>query len=164
MTGELVFSTSMTEYTEVLTDSSYYGQIIVFANPEIGNYGVSAEDFQSRSIKVKALVVRNLSFFASSHRAEMTLVDWLLREQIPVIFGIDTRALITHIRQTGAMMAALSANQNLSVTELVNTAKSLPPMGALGYQKMFLSVGPKKWRRIVWQAMEAFTLLFWISE
>jgi len=126
VTGEVVFSTSTTGYTEVLTDPSYYGQIVVLANPEIGNYGVSAKDFQSSSIKVKGLVVRNLSFCASSHRAEMTLPDWLLREQIPVIYGVDTRTLITHIRQTGSMMAALGAHH--SPGDLLTKAQQATPM------------------------------------
>jgi carbamoyl-phosphate synthase small subunit len=112
--GELVFSTSTSGYVEVLTDPSYYGQIVVLANPEIGNYGVNHQDFQSDSIKVKALVVRNLSRCASSFRSEMTLADWLLREQVPLIYGLDTRALISHIRDNGVMNAVLASDHDVA--------------------------------------------------
>jgi carbamoyl-phosphate synthase small subunit len=128
VTGEVVFSTAMTGYTEILTDPSYYGQIVVLANPEIGNYGVSSLDFQSTGIKVRALVVRNLAFCSSSHRAQWSLPDFLLREQIPVIFDIDTRALISHIRQAGAIMGALSENAQTSPQELLLLAKAASPM------------------------------------
>lgn len=127
ITGEVVFSTAMCGYTEVLTDPSYFGQIVVLANPEIGNYGVNADDFQSDGIKVKALVVRNLSFYASSFRAQMTLFDWLLREQIPVLFGIDTRALISHLREMGSMMAAISSSSH-SIEDLAKAAQLAIPL------------------------------------
>lgn len=109
VTGELVFSTVQGGYTEILTDPSFYGQILVLANPEIGNYGVNTEDFQSEKITVRALVIRNLSITASSYRSHMTLCDWLMREGIPVLHGVDSRFLIEEIREKGAQMAALGA-------------------------------------------------------
>jgi carbamoyl-phosphate synthase small subunit len=139
VTGELVFSTSMCGYTELLTDPSYYGQIVVMANPEIGNYGVNFDDFQSDGIKIKALVVRQLSACASSHRADLTLRDWLIREHIPVIFGVDTRALIAHIREKGAMMAAVASNRALAIGQLVDKAKMAEPMSGTRLSK-FVSV------------------------
>lgn len=128
VTGELVFSTAMTGYTEILTDPSYYGQIVVLANPEIGNYGVNIDDFQSDGIKIKALVVRQLSSCASSYRSNLTLRDWLLRENIPVVMGVDTRALITHIREKGAMMAALACQRTISLPQLIEKAQAALPM------------------------------------
>ncbi len=144
VTGELVFSTSMTGYAEILTDPSYYGQIVVLSNPEVGNYGVNTEDFQSHGIKARALVVRNLSFCASSHRAQMTLPDWLLREQIPVIFGIDTRALIQHIRKEGSMMAAICANPSMSPKDLVKAASLAKPMEGQRLSEYVSVTHPKK--------------------
>ncbi|HXW54025.1 MAG TPA: glutamine-hydrolyzing carbamoyl-phosphate synthase small subunit [Myxococcota bacterium] len=145
VTGEIVFSTSMTGYTEILTDPSYAGQIVVMANPEIGNYGVNASDFQSQGIKPRALIVRNLSFCASSHRSQMTLADWLLREQIPVIFGLDTRALISHIRQAGSMTAAVSANPAKMPAEVIAAARLFPPMEG---QRLSEDVGVSKAMRL----------------
>jgi carbamoyl-phosphate synthase small subunit len=128
--GEVVFSTATTGYTEILTDPSYYGQIVVLAHPEVGNYGVNLKDLQSSGIKVRGLVVRNLSIATSSFRAEMTLADFLLREKIPALFGIDTRALILHVRDFGATMAAFTANGKLTSEELYALAKAAPPLEA----------------------------------
>lgn len=126
--GELVFSTATCGYTEILTDPSYVGQIVVLANPEIGNYGVSFADFQSPDIKVKGLVVRQLSMSASSWRSDLTLRDWLMRENVPTIVGVDTRALIAHIREQGAMMAAMAPAHDISMEQTLNLARSAEPM------------------------------------
>lgn len=131
ITGEVVFSTASTGYTEILTDPSYYGQIVVLAHPEIGNYGVHFDDFQSSAIKVKALLVRNLSLFSSSFKTQMTLADWLMREQIPLMFGIDTRAIIAHLREAGSVMGAMSASSTASLPELLHKAKSVESMEGL---------------------------------
>ncbi len=126
--GELVFSTASTGYSEILSDPSFYGQIVVLANPEIGNYVVNLDDLQSAGIKVRALVVKNLSTRASSFRSNLTLYDWLMREQIPLMWGIDTRALIARIRDHGAMMAVLGTNESSSPQTLFKEAHSLPSM------------------------------------
>jgi carbamoyl-phosphate synthase small subunit len=126
--GELVFSTASTGYTEILSDPSFYGQIVVLSNPEIGNYGVSLDDMQSSGIKLRALVVRNLSTRASSFRSDLTLYDWLMREQIPVMVGVDTRALIAKIRDQGAMMALLGTSESATLGELLKAAQAVPPM------------------------------------
>lgn len=126
--GEAVFSTSMTGYTEVLSDPSYFGQIVILSNPEIGNYGVSFDDLQSLGIKVKGLVVRNLSTRTSSHRSQITLRDWLLRENIPVLFGVDTRALITLLREKGSLRAGLCHKELCDPEELLRLVKKSPSM------------------------------------
>lgn len=145
VTGELVFSTSMCGYTELLTDPSYYGQILVLSHPEIGNYGVNLDDFQSDNIKVKAIVVRQLSSCASSYRSQLTLRDWLIREQIPVLFGVDTRALIAHIREKGAMMAALNSGPQPSLLHLVEQAQNIPAMGGSRLSPFVAVKEPKKY-------------------
>lgn len=129
--GEVVFSTATCGYTEILTDPSYVGQIVVLANPEVGNYGVSFADFQSTGIKVKGLVVRQLSLSASSWRADLTLRDWLMRENVPVLMGVDTRAIIAHIREKGAMMAAMAPERSASLEQMVSIARSAEPMNGL---------------------------------
>lgn len=126
--GECVFSTSTTGYTEILTDPSFYGQIVVLAYPEVGNYGVNLNDFQSNSIKVRGLVVRNLSSCTSSFRAHMTLADFLLREQIPILYGVDTRALIGHLRDHGSKMAVLTKDVRADSRALLAHARALRPL------------------------------------
>ncbi len=126
--GELVFSTSTSGYTEILTDPSFYGQIVVLANPEIGNYGVNTNDFQSQGVKVRGLVVRNLSSCTSSFRSHMTLADFMLREGVPILYGVDTRALIAHLRDHGSQMAVLTKNETMSIEDLLARACALRPL------------------------------------
>ena len=106
--GEIVFNTSMTGYQEVLTDASYRGQIVTMTYPLIVNYGVNAEDVESRRPWVEGFVVRELSRMASNYRAEQSLDEYLKEAGVPGIEGIDTRALTKHIRTAGAMRAILS--------------------------------------------------------
>src|SRR5471032_2697484 len=99
--GEVVFNTSMTGYQEVLTDPSYSGQIVTMTCPEIGNYGVSGEDVESRGPHVAGFVVREESPMASNWRAEGTLRDYLVTNNVVAIAGIDTRALTRTLRSGG---------------------------------------------------------------
>lgn len=106
--GEMVFNTSMTGYQEILTDPSYAGQIVCMTYPLIGNYGVNEEDVESRHPWVEGFVVREASKLASSWRATETLDSYLSRYKIVGIEHIDTRALVRHIREKGAMRAGIS--------------------------------------------------------
>ncbi len=126
--GELVFSTSMTGYPELLTDPSYCEQILTLTTPEIGNYGVTAADFESHRIWASGLVIRSLSPIVSNWRSEMSLDTWLKQEKIPGICSIDTRALVRHLRDAGSMMSILSTHANVDVAELTHRAKNLPGM------------------------------------
>src|SRR5690242_20403140 len=92
--GEVVFNTSMTGYQEILTDPSYNGQIVAMTYPLIGNYGVTSEDAESRRPWVRGFVVRELSRLASNHRSEGSLAEYLTKNGIIGIEGIDTRALV----------------------------------------------------------------------
>jgi carbamoyl-phosphate synthase small subunit len=107
--GEMVFNTSMSGYQEVLTDPSYAGQIVCMTYPLIGNYGVNAADSESSRPWIEGFVVREASRMASSWRAEETLDAYLKRWKIPAIDHVDTRALVRHIRDRGAMRACLSS-------------------------------------------------------
>lgn len=107
--GEMVFNTSMSGYQEVLTDPSYAGQIVCMTYPLIGNYGVNRADEESSRPWVQGFVVREASRTASNWRAEETLDDYLKRWNIVAIEHIDTRALVRHIRDKGAMRACLSS-------------------------------------------------------
>lgn len=126
-TGEVVFNTAMTGYQEILTDPSYYGQMVVMTYPLIGNYGVNAEDVESASPKVRALIVRESSAISSNWRATESLDAYLKRWGIIGMAGIDTRALVLHIRSQGAMQAVLST-RSANVAELTEKAKAAPPM------------------------------------
>ncbi|MEZ5428248.1 MAG: glutamine-hydrolyzing carbamoyl-phosphate synthase small subunit [Pyrinomonadaceae bacterium] len=107
--GEMVFNTSMTGYQEILTDPSYAGQIVCMTYPLIGNYGVNEEDTESRRPWVEGFVVREASRIASNWRSTETLDSYLKRHRIVGIEHIDTRALVRHIRDKGAMRAAVSS-------------------------------------------------------
>src|SRR5919112_5838369 len=125
--GEMVFNTSMTGYQEVLTDPSYAGQIVCMTYPLIGNYGVTKADAESSRPWVEGFVVREASRMASSWRAEETLSAYLKRWKIVAIEGIDTRALVRHIRDKGAMRACLST-ADLDEASLVEKARNSPAM------------------------------------
>src|SRR5205814_2580407 len=125
--GEMVFNTSMSGYQEVLTDPSYAGQIVCMTYPLIGNYGVTSADAESSRPWVEGFVVREASRVASNWRAEETLDAYLKRWKIVAIEGIDTRALVRHIRDKGAMRACLSS-VDLDEASLVEKALESPPM------------------------------------
>lgn len=125
--GEMVFNTSMTGYQEILTDPSYAGQIVCMTYPLIGNYGVNSADEESEIPWVEGFVVREASRMASNWRAEETLDAYLKRWNIVAIDGIDTRALVRHIRSRGAMRACLST-LDLNEARLVEKARQSPSM------------------------------------
>src|SRR5918997_1827851 len=107
--GEMVFNTSMSGYQEVLTDPSYAGQVVCMTYPLIGNYGTNRADEESARPWVEGFVVREASRVASNWRSEETLDAYLRRWRVPAVDHIDTRALVRHIRERGAMRACLSA-------------------------------------------------------
>ena len=126
--GEVVFNTSMTGYQEVLTDPSYSGQIVTMTCPEIGNYGVSPEDVESRVPQVAGFIVREESPIASNWRSEGTLRDYLVANRIVAISDIDTRALTRKLRSGGVMRGVIMTGKALDPAALVTRARSLPAM------------------------------------
>src|SRR6476661_5515291 len=125
--GEMVFNTSMTGYQEILTDPSYAGQIVCMTYPQIGNYGVNEEDVESRRPWVDCFVVREASTIASNWRSTETLGAYLRRNNIVGIEHIDTRALVRHIRDKGAMRAGIST-VDLDAESLLDRVLASPPM------------------------------------
>ncbi len=125
--GEVVFNTAMTGYQEVLTDPSYREQIVVMTCPHIGNYGVNDEDPESGGVQVAGFVVRRASRLHSNHRATTGLDPYLRRAQVPGLQGIDTRALVRHIRDKGAMKAVISTD-GTPAAELWRRLESWPGM------------------------------------
>lgn len=126
-TGEVVFNTSMTGYQEILTDPSYYGQMVTMTFPLIGNYGVCSEDIESDKIQVAAFIVKEYQDFPSNYRSEGTLADYLIKSHVLGVEDLDTRALVRHIRKFGAMRAIISTS-DLDPESLVKKAKQIPPM------------------------------------
>ena len=101
--GEVVFNTAMTGYNEILTDPSYYGQMVVMTYPLIGNYGINIEDYESEKCHLKALIVREVCDAPSNFRCEMTLDSYLKSQGVIGLHGVDTRALTKVIRDSGVM-------------------------------------------------------------
>lgn len=128
--GEVVFNTSMTGYQEILTDPSYAGQIVTMTYPQIGNYGVTAEDEESTHPQVAGFVMRELSPMASGWRLQETLPDYLRRSGVVALSEVDTRALTRHIRSAGAMRAAI-ASRDVAETELAERLAAHPSMEGL---------------------------------
>lgn len=123
--GEVCFNTSMTGYQEILTDPSYRGQIVTMTYPEIGNYGINSQDLESAKPHLAGFVVRNQSNVASNFRSEGSLEDYLIKHGVVGIAGIDTRALVRHIRQRGALKGVLST-VDLNDESLAAKAKASP--------------------------------------
>jgi carbamoyl-phosphate synthase small subunit len=109
--GEVVFSTAMTGYQEMLTDPSFAGQVLVLTYPLAGNYGINGEDVESKRIQVRGLIVHEACETPSHWRSEMTLHEYLLSEGVPAISGVDTRALTRRLRTAGVMMGTITTDE-----------------------------------------------------
>src|ERR1700758_1823307 len=107
--GEVCFNTSMTGYQEILTDPSYKGQIVTMTYPLIGNYGINRQDVESRQPHVAGFIVKELPPLYSNYRADMGVEEYLARNRILGLEGIDTRALTRKLRIAGAMRGILSS-------------------------------------------------------
>ena len=125
--GEVVFNTSMTGYQEILSDPSYRGQIVVMTAPEIGNVGVNLEDVESRRPFVEGFIVKNAWDVPSNWRAKQSLGDYLRDHGIVGISGIDTRALVRHLRTVGSQTGVIST-RDLDASRLIEKAKAHPTL------------------------------------
>ncbi len=148
--GEVVFNTSMTGYQEVLTDPSYYGQMVVMTYPLIGNYGVNSEDFESDRPHLSAFIIKELSTLPSNWRSQGSLHDFLAKYGIIGIQGIDTRALTRHIRNTGAQQAVLSTKPT-NRQKLVAQANRLPSLKGRDLVKEVTCKEPYEWCEGEWE-------------
>jgi carbamoyl-phosphate synthase small subunit len=143
--GEVVFNTSLTGYQEVLTDPSYAGQIVTMTAPQIGNYGVTAEDRESRGVSVAGFVMREASPVASNWRADGTLGDYLARNGVVAIADIDTRALTRVLRSTGVMRGVIATGANVSAAALVDRARQGAQMEGADWVKAVTCETPFEW-------------------
>ena len=128
--GEICFNTGMTGYQEVFTDPSYFGQVLIMNNVHTGNYGVSKEEEESNGVKVRAVIGRNLEDPYSRFMSNGSLGNYFNEQGIVAIDGIDTRALVSHIRKTGAMNCIISTELS-ERGSLENELKKAPSMGGL---------------------------------
>ena len=130
VTGEICFNTGMTGYQEIFTDPSYFGQIMVTTNAHIGNYGVNELEVESDSIKISGLIVRNFSFEHSRVDSNGNLKDWFVEHNLVAISDVDTRALVSYIRDHGAMNAIISTETD-NIDNLKAQLSKVPSMEGL---------------------------------
>lgn len=128
--GELCFNTGMTGYQEIFTDPSYFGQLMVTTNAHIGNYGVNDHEIESESPKIAGLICKNFNSKFSRPAANNSLQDFFIRHNIVGISDVDTRALVSHVRDNGAMNAVISTDVK-SITELKSKLSNFPTMKGL---------------------------------
>jgi carbamoyl-phosphate synthase small subunit len=143
--GECVFNTSMTGYQEILTDPSYFGQIVTLTAVQIGNYGIAAADSEACAPRASGLVVRELSPVVSNWRSQISLGDYLARHGIPGISEVDTRALTKKLRVDGAMKCCLSTLP-ISDADAVKRAREWRDMAGADYVREVTTPKPYVWR------------------
>ena len=131
--GEIVFNTGMTGYQEVITDPSYFGQILIFTYPEIGNTGINFEDSESDK-SVKGLIVRNYSNNNSNWRSKLNFNQWLIEKNIIGLYGVDTRALVKILRSYGSMNGLITTEKN-DLDSCLEIISNTPNMEGLNLAK-----------------------------
>lgn len=129
-TGEICFNTGMTGYQEIFTDPSYFGQLMVATNAHIGNYGVNDNEVESDGIKISGLICRNFSFTHSRVDSDGNLKDWFTKHNLVAISDVDTRALVSYIRDNGAMNAIISTDVD-NIDALKKQLAEVPSMEGL---------------------------------
>jgi len=148
-TGEIVFNTSMTGYQEILTDPSYHKQIVTMTAPHIGNTGINPEDVESARVWVAGFVVRALSPVVSNWRSQIDLYEYLRDQGIIGLTGVATRALVRHIREKGAMRAAIAHGEAAQdAAALVETARSAPDMSGANLVDDVTCAEPYNWTQM----------------
>jgi len=128
--GEVCFNTGMTGYQEIFTDPSYFGQLMVTTNAHIGNYGTNENEVESDSVKIAGLICKNFSYNYSREDADASLEDFLAKSNLLAISDVDTRALVSYIRDNGAMNAVISTEVN-NISKLKEELAKFPSMEGL---------------------------------
>ena len=149
-TGEVVFNTAMTGYQEILTDPSYYQQIVTLTHPHIGNVGTNSEDEESDHVYVSGLVIRDLPIAISNWRATDNLSDYLKKHKIVAIAGIDTRQLTRHIRKCGAMRGCIVAGSKINSKDAIKKAKSFAGLEGMDLAKEVSTKNIYSWSDGTW--------------
>lgn len=161
-TGEVVFNTALTGYQEILTDPSYCQQIVTLTYPHIGNYGVNKEDVEAAKVHAAGLIIRDLPLIASSFRADMTLQQYLQRENTVGIANIDTRKLTRILRTKGAQngcVMGLKAGEEITpalVDKAVAAAKAVGSMAGLDLARVVSVDKPYDWTQTEWELGQGY--------
>jgi len=142
--GEVVFNTSMTGYPEMLTDPSYAGQIVVPTYPLIGNYGINEQDAESARIQVKGFVVREECPEPSHYLSDKTINEYLLINNIPGLYGVDTRAITRKLRSVGVMMGVVTSK--MTPDEALTKLRKQPNYGSIDFVRQVSTEKPYEWR------------------
>lgn len=154
--GEVVFNTSMTGYQEILTDPSYARQIITLTYPHIGNTGVNSEDEEANQIHASGLVIRDLPLVASSWRSEMSLEDYLVKNNVVAIADIDTRQLTRLLREKGAQNGAIMAGENINEADAIAAAQSFPGLAGMDLAKEVSTKDHYEWTQSTWSLSDGY--------
>ena len=145
--GEVVFNTSMTGYQEILTDPSYFRQIVTLTYPHIGNVGTNSDDFESPQIYAAGLVIRDLSRLVSNWRSELDLREFLVRGKTVAIAEIDTRHLTRLIRDKGAQGGCIVTGTETTADEAVRAARKFPGIKGMDLAKLVTTKSPFQWNQ-----------------
>ena len=136
-TGEVCFNTGMTGYQEIFTDPSYFGQLMVATNAHIGNYGVNDQEVESAQIQIAGLICKNFNFEHSRPAADESLFEFFENQNLVAISDVDTRALVSYIRDHGAMNALISTEID-AMESLQQKLQKVPSMKGLELASKFL--------------------------
>lgn len=154
--GEICFNTSMTGYQEILTDPSYAGQIITFTFPHIGNVGVNEEDIECQQPYARGLIVRAKPTLPSNFRSADSLDQWLAKNKLTGIHGVDTRAITRHIRKNGAQNVAIAYGDAIDTKKVLAELKTQPSMKGLDLAKDVSRTKEEAWKTTTWQLGKGF--------
>ncbi len=156
VTGEVVFNTAITGYQEILTDPSYYRQIVTLTQPHIGNVGANPEDEESAQIYVSGLVIRDLPLLASNWRSQHSLSDYLHSHNIVAIAGIDTRRLTRILREKGAQRGCIIGGDTTDTAAAVALAREFPGLEGADLAREVSTEKPYPWQEGRWQLGSGF--------
>ncbi|STQ89225.1 glutamine-hydrolyzing carbamoyl-phosphate synthase small subunit [Iodobacter fluviatilis] len=155
--GEVVFNTAMTGYQEILTDPSYTKQMVTLTYPHIGNYGVSPEDVESHSVFAAGLIIRDLPLLHSNFRSDMSLGDYLVKNNVVAIADIDTRKLTRILRSKGAQPGCIVTGDNIDAAAAVEKAKSFGSMAGQDLAKVVSCKESFAWTTGEWKLGAGYT-------
>ena len=153
--GEVVFNTSMTGYQEILTDTSYFKQIVTLTYPHIGNTGTNPEDLESKGVYAAGLIIRDLPMIHSNFRANQSLSDYLKENNVVAIADIDTRRLTRHLRDNGAQAGCIMAGE-IDEAKALQFAKSFGSMAGKDLAKEVTCDKPYSWDEGEWKLGEGY--------
>ncbi len=149
--GEMVFNTSLFGYQEILTDPSYAGQIMNFTAPHIGNVGCNPEDDESTQVFAEGLVVRQLSRCVSNFRATQSLPEYLRERDVMGVSGVDTRQIVSHLRDNGSQMGAMACGDSINTDDLVDKARQAGSMEGKEYVQQVSCKEIYSWNEGAWR-------------